>query len=74
MAALQDALGIVDRLTRETLDLAGRVGFLQGQLESARERIVLLEAPKPGAREYPHRRERPGERLSAPVVEVLVAR
>jgi hypothetical protein len=46
MEALRDALQIVDRLTRENLELAGRVGFLQGQLESAKERVALLEAPK----------------------------
>lgn len=43
---LLEALRLVDRLTRENYELAGRVGFLQGQLESAKERLLLLEAPK----------------------------
>jgi hypothetical protein len=45
LEALRDALQIVDRLTRENLELAGRVGFLQAQLPGVQERIALLEAP-----------------------------
>jgi hypothetical protein len=36
----------IDRLQRDNQQLAGQVGFLQAKLQSAEERIKLLEAPK----------------------------
>lgn len=51
--ALKQALEMVEKLHRENLELAGRVGWAMGQLESTRaqltqahQRIALLEAPK----------------------------
>ena len=45
--ALIQALALADRLSRENVELAGRVGFLQSEVLHLRERIALLEAPKP---------------------------
>jgi hypothetical protein len=47
LSELARALEIVDRLSRENLELAGRVGWLQSELEQSRQRIALLEAPEP---------------------------
>ena len=41
-----ELVGLVDRLQRENLFLAGQVGFLQAKLQSAEETIRLLEAPR----------------------------
>ena len=38
-------VALVDRITRENLELAGRVGFLQAKLQDAEEEIRLLRAP-----------------------------
>jgi excisionase family DNA binding protein len=44
---LGELVALVDRLSRENLELAGRCGWLQAQLEAATTRIRELEAPKP---------------------------
>ena len=38
-------VALVDRVTRENLELAGRVGLLQAKLQDAEEEIRLLRAP-----------------------------
>ena len=40
--ALLKALSLVDRLQRENMELAGRVGFLQAKLQTAEERVLEL--------------------------------
>ena len=45
--ALTQALALVDRLSRENVELAGRCGFYQSEIQHLKERITLLEAPKP---------------------------
>ena len=52
---LGELVALVDRLSRENLELAGRLGFYQAQIQhlqgenaDLKERIALLEAPKPG--------------------------
>ncbi len=49
--ALVRALGLVERLQRENLELAGRVGFLQGKLQETRAQLLALAPPAvaPGA-------------------------
>ena len=42
---LGELVALVDRLSRENLELAGRCGWLQAQLEAATTRIRELEAP-----------------------------
>lgn len=42
---LAQALAVIDRLTRENVEIAGRLGFVMAQLEESRARIALLEAP-----------------------------
>jgi hypothetical protein len=39
---LVQALSLVDRLQRENMELAARVGFLQAKLETAEEQILAL--------------------------------
>ncbi len=57
--ALVRALGLVERLQRENLELAGRVGFLQGQLQETQVQLLALAAPAPQpARVADGRRER----------------
>ena len=43
--ALLKALELTDRLQRENMELAGRVGFLQAKLQAAEERLLALSAP-----------------------------
>ena len=54
---LMKALDMVDRLQQDNQQLAGQVGFLQAQLQSAEEQIRLLSAPtdepKPAAQSEP---------------------
>ncbi len=40
--ALVRALGLVERLQRENLELAGRVGFLQGKLQETQAQLLAL--------------------------------
>jgi hypothetical protein len=49
--ALVRALGLVERLQRENLELAGRVGFLQGKLQETQAQLLALAPPvaAPGA-------------------------
>jgi excisionase family DNA binding protein len=51
--ALLRALGLVDRLQRENMELAGRVGFLQAKLQSAEERILALSSGEPSQEPVP---------------------
>ena len=44
--SLEAALALIDKLTQQNVQLAGQVGFLQGKLEDAQARLLLLEAPK----------------------------
>ena len=37
---------LVDKLTQQNLELAGRLGFYQAQLQQAQEQIKALQAPK----------------------------
>jgi excisionase family DNA binding protein len=39
-------LHLVDRLQRENLELAGRVGYYQAETEQLRTRLAALEAPR----------------------------
>jgi excisionase family DNA binding protein len=41
---LLKALGLVERLQRENMELAGRVGFLQAKLQSTEEQLLALTA------------------------------
>lgn len=41
---LLKALGLVERLQRENMELAGRVGFLQAKLQTAEEQLLTLAA------------------------------
>ena len=43
--ALVRALALVERLQRENLELAGRVGFLQGQLQETQTQLLALAPP-----------------------------
>ncbi len=43
--ALVRALGLVERLQRENLELAGRVGFLQGKLQETQAQLLALAPP-----------------------------
>ena len=45
-AAILEALRLVGRLQEENRTLAGQVGYLQAQLDQAREQLRALEAPK----------------------------
>ncbi|MDP9016100.1 MAG: hypothetical protein M3M87_05010, partial [Thermoproteota archaeon] len=49
---LEDA---VERMHRENVELAGRVGFYQAKLQEAETKIALLEAPQPASRQAHHR-------------------
>ncbi len=49
--ALVRALGLVERLQRENLELAGRVGFLQGKLQEAQAQLLALAPPADPAAE-----------------------
>ena len=40
--ALLKALGLVERLQRENMELAGRVGFLQAKLQGTEEQLLAL--------------------------------
>ena len=40
-------LAVIERLHRENVELAGRCGFYQSEIQHLKERITLLEAPKP---------------------------
>lgn len=44
--ALLKALELTDRLQRENMELAGRVGFLQAKLQVAEEQLLTLSAGK----------------------------
>lgn len=37
---------LVDKLTQQNLEMAGRLGYLQAELAQAREQIKALQAPK----------------------------
>lgn len=45
-APLLEALHLVNKLTQQNLELAGRVGFLQAELRQRDARILALQAPK----------------------------
>ncbi len=47
---MADLVAQNDRLHQENLELAGRCGWLQAELEQARQRIALLEVPTPEVR------------------------
>jgi hypothetical protein len=38
---------VIERLTRDNVEMADRLGFVMGQLEEARVKIALLEASPP---------------------------
>jgi excisionase family DNA binding protein len=44
---LLKALGLVERLQRENMELAGRVGFLQAKLQTAEEQLLSLASGPP---------------------------
>ncbi len=44
-AVMQPLMEMVDRLHRENMQLAGRVGFLEGRLQDAEQKILMLSAP-----------------------------
>jgi hypothetical protein len=50
---LVEALRLIGRLQEENRTLAGQMGYLQAQLEQARETIRALEAPRT-TQETPH--------------------
>ena len=43
---LLEALRLVDKLSQQVLELSGRVGYYQAELDQARGRLAALEAPK----------------------------
>lgn len=43
---LAELARVIDRLTRENVELAGRVGFLQSEVLHLKDKIALLEAPE----------------------------
>ena len=45
--AMTELIAVNDRLSRENVELAGRVGFLQAEVLRLKEQVALLEAPKP---------------------------
>ena len=45
LGRLDTLMSMVDRLSRENLELAGRCGFLQAKLQDAEAEIRLLKAP-----------------------------
>ena len=45
-AAVAPLAAVIDRLNRENVELAGRVGFLQAEVLHLKDRIELLEMPK----------------------------
>ncbi len=57
-AALLKALELTDRLQRENMELAGRVGFLQAKLQTAEEQLLTLSAG-PAQEETPPPRAQP---------------
>jgi hypothetical protein len=57
--AMSKAIDLIERLQRENLQLGGRVGWLEAQLQAAQERIRLLEAGHPMGEEEP--KEPPAE-------------
>ena len=50
---VHELLGQLDKLHRENLELAGRLGFYQAKLQEAEAKIALLEAPKEEPRATP---------------------
>jgi excisionase family DNA binding protein len=50
---LLKALGLVERLQRENMELAGRVGFLQAKLQTAEEQLLALSAGPQAPTEAP---------------------
>jgi hypothetical protein len=44
-SGMSDALRLIEKLTQQNLELAGRVGYLQAELQQAREQLALA-APK----------------------------
>ncbi len=43
---IEPLTGLIERLHRENVELAGRIGFYQAKLQEYEQRILLLEAPK----------------------------
>ena len=43
---LNPLAALLEKMHRENVELAGRVGFYQAELEKYKERVLLLEAPK----------------------------
>ncbi len=57
---LQDSMALVERLQRENVELAGRVGFLQAQVLVRDQRILALSAPAdPVVEQAPERPQAP---------------
>jgi excisionase family DNA binding protein len=50
--ALLKALDFAERLQRENMELAGRVGFLQAKLQTAEDQILALSAGKAMPEQY----------------------
>lgn len=50
---LAELARVIDRLTRENVELAGRVGFLQSEVLHLKDKIALLEAPPAAATANP---------------------
>ncbi len=43
---IESLAGLIERLHRENVELAGRIGFYQAKLQEYEQRILLLEAPQ----------------------------
>jgi excisionase family DNA binding protein len=50
---VHELMGQLDKLHRENLELAGRLGFYQAKLQEAEAKIALLEAPRPDPKHAP---------------------
>jgi excisionase family DNA binding protein len=64
--ALLKALDFAERLQRENMELAGRVGFLQAKLQTAEEQILALSAGEPIPEQHEQAPEPPVPAVSRP--------
>jgi hypothetical protein len=46
VSGIVEALCLVEKLQQQNLELAGRVGYLQAELATAREQLLALEDPR----------------------------
>jgi hypothetical protein len=54
---MSEALRLIEKLQQQNMELAGRVGYYQAQLDQARDTIKMLEAPRAEAPVISSKRE-----------------